>query len=150
MRAHALALMIVASPAIALDPATLSGLWRGEGVLTLPGEPDQRLRCDLRFRSAQASGRDFLLGRCATAQGSQAFHYRLQRTGPGTLSASRQPEAPEDLPETLAGQMEGDTLRLFSSEVEFLLTRTPEGLTFSLSAPGQGGTANATLTRRSD
>jgi len=150
MKAFAFALVLMAGPAAALDPATLTGVWRGAGVLALPGEPDQRLRCEIRFRAAQSSTRNFLLGRCATAQGSQGFHYRLERTGPATLTATRQPEAPEDLPQTLAGEMGEDTLRLFAPEAEFLLRRTPQGLSFSLSAPGQGGTATVTLTRQGD
>ena len=143
----ALALTPLAAPAQALDPATLTGQWRGAGMLSLPGQPDQRLRCDLGFAPSTTPGRSFLRGRCATAQGGQSFHYRLDARG-GTLSATREPDAPEDLPQTLDGQMAGQTLRLTGPDVDFLLTRDGEALTFTLSAPGQEGVARATLTLR--
>lgn len=147
MKALTLALFVLAGPAQALDPGQLIGDWRGAGMLSLPGQPDQRLRCDLGFAPSTTPGRSFLRGRCATAQGGQSFHYRLDARA-GALSATREPDAPEDLPQTLDGQMVGETLRLTGPDVDFLLIRDGAALTFTLSAPGQEGVARATLTRR--
>lgn len=150
MRGVALAAMLLAAPAQALDPASLAGLWRGDGVLSVAAQPDQRLRCELRFRASATAGRSFLLGRCATAQGGQSFHYRLDQTGPSALTATREEDAPADLPATLAGLRAGETLSLIGADVEFLLVRSGADLTFRLSAPGQDGVATATLMRRGD
>ena len=147
MKALTFALIVLAGPAQALDPGQLIGDWRGSGALSLPGQPDQRLRCDLSFAPSATSGRSFLRGRCATAQGGQSFHYRLDQRA-GVLAATREPDAPEDLPQRLEGEMAGETLRLTGRDVDFLLVRDGAGLSFTLTAPGQEGVARATLTRR--
>jgi len=135
----ALALPIEAA---ALTLGDLEGRWRGEGTLTLNNEPEQRLRCQIRFRAA-AGGRSFFSGRCATAQASRSFTYMLIPSGRGIVRAENQMTMPDTPPQTMEGLLGTDSLR-FQGEGQALIELRLVGgeLEFRIQGDGSDGFAH--------
>lgn len=92
----ALIVMLTALPAQGLTLGDLVGAWRGEGVWRAEGEPEQRLRCQLRG-VARAGGGLALSGRCATARGGQSFAWGLRAEG-GVVTAVNEAPQTDDSP----------------------------------------------------
>jgi len=140
--AFALALSLCAAGAVSgLTLDDLAGRWRGEGALSLNHEPEQRLRCQIRFRSI---GRDssFFSGRCATAQAARSFTYMLTLAPGGVVLAENRMEPPESLPLTMQGALSADTLRFEEQGAAlFELRLTGAGLEFRIEGDGPDGFA---------
>lgn len=92
----ALILFLTALPAQGLTLGDLVGAWRGEGVWRAEGEPEQRLRCQLRG-VARAQGL-LLQGRCATAQGGQSFAWGLRADGAAVVAQDEGPRTDDSRP----------------------------------------------------
>lgn len=148
----ALLVALTASPAPALTLDDLAGRWRGEGALSLNDEPAQRLRCQIRFRTLDAS-RSVFSGRCATAQAAQSFTYMLILGQDGTVRAENRAEPQEEgVPMIMQGTLATDGLRFAEGTARFDLSLTREGLDFRLEGDGPQGFARgqALLQRTGD
>lgn len=132
---------LTASPAPALTLDDLAGRWRGEGALSLDDEPAQRLRCQIRFRTVDAT-RSVFSGRCATAQAARSFTYMLVLGPDDTLHAENRAEPQEEgLPTVMQGTLGSDGLRFAEGAARFELSLTGEGLDFRLEGDGPQGFA---------
>ena len=135
-----------AGPAGAEGFAPFEGRWRGEGQLSLDGEPPQRLRCQLRLQSARAGGAVFS-GRCATAQAAQSFVYLVQEQPDGRILARNTTDPPDALPREMPGTLDGEKLG-FEAEGRalFEFRRVGEGMQFRIEAETDSGFAAGTAT----
>lgn len=134
--AAVLVLALAGGPLAALDLGGLAGDWRGEGWLSLDNEPEQRLRCQVRFADAGA-GRTVFTGRCATAQGSRSFSYTLAELGEGrVLAENRQPAEADTLPETAEGRIDPGALS-FQGQSGTLIALELDGPVLRLRIEGQ-------------
>lgn len=121
------------------------GRWRGEGQLSLAGEPAQRLRCQVRFRAAGAPDSAVFSGRCATAQAAQSFVYLLRVQSDGSIEARNTTDPPDDLPARMLGTSQAGTLRFEArDEALFALRLTDDGLHFTIEADTNEGQASGT------
>lgn len=125
------------------------GRWRGDGQLSLSGEPPQRLRCQLRFRLLGDDGAVFS-GRCATAQAAQSFVYRLRVLADGAVEAQNTTDPPDNLPRLMSGTAGGGTLRFeVPDEALFLLRLAGDDLHFTIEAEtAEGQASGAAYLRR--
>lgn len=123
----ALILLLTTAPAGALTLADLAGQWRGEGVWRAEGEPEQRLRCQL--RGVERAQGLLLSGRCATAQGGQSFAWGLSQQGAQVVAQDEGPRTDDTPPpQPVRGRIGAEGLRF----------DTPGGGRFDLVAAGAG------------
>ncbi|WP_333828926.1 hypothetical protein [Pararhodobacter sp.] len=140
-----LALSLAFSPAMALTLDDLAGRWRGEGVLSLNQEPEQRLRCQIRFRPVDAQ-RSFFTGRCATGQAARSFTYMLTALPGGAVRAENAMQQAEDegLPMEMQGTLGDGILRIEEPGTAlFELRLNGEALEFRLEGDGREGFARS-------
>jgi hypothetical protein len=127
VRTALLILLALAPPAAALTLADLAGSWRGEGVWRAEGEPEQRLRCQL--RGVERAQGLLLQGRCATAQGGQSFAWGLVQDRGAVTARDEGPQTDDSPPPPpVRGRIGPDGLRF----------DTPGGGRFDLVAGGGG------------
>jgi hypothetical protein len=134
----ALILLLTALPAPALTLAELAGAWRGEGVWRVEGEPEQRLRCQM--RGTLRAGGVLLTGRCATAQGGQSFAWSL-RAEAGVVTAQDESPRTDDrpAPAPVEGRIDAAGLRFDTARGgHFELTRDSGGLRLLLTGQDRG------------
>jgi len=128
--------LALAAPAAALPLADLAGRWRGEGTLTVQGEPPQRVQCQL--RGTPSARGIVVVGRCATAQGGESYAWAVTDLGGGELVAEdRRPATGE--PGTPPARLPG---RAWPDRLEF---SDPDGGTFAI-ARDAGGDLRLTVT----
>ncbi|MGY6534630.1 MAG: hypothetical protein ACXIVG_04710 [Pararhodobacter sp.] len=144
LRATLVLLAGLAAPAAAAQGLdAFEGRWRGEGQLSLAGEPAQRLRCQLRFRAASAPDSAVFSGRCATAQAAQSFVYLLRLLSDGTIEARNTTDPPDDLPALMRGTAQDGILRFEArDEALFALRLADDGLHFTIEADTHEGPAS--------
>lgn len=134
---------VLAAPLQAQTLPGYTGQWQGEGTLTLADEPEQRFQCRLRLNPLDAQGaaaRSQLVGRCATAQGSQSVNVTLTEAPDGSLTALSRTESAEAPPAPLTGIASAERLTLEGSEGQRItLAREGAVLRFTLSGQDRNG-----------
>lgn len=127
--AVALLLLLVPSPAVAIELADYVGEWTGKGTYSQTGssESSGRLTCRLGITAPKA---DVIVisGRCAAPEGSRGFKTQVTKTGPGTIAGL---ELSVTNPRTSSGRLGGSGLRLDGAD-------GGGAFFFQLSSPGSG------------
>jgi len=143
--------ILLATPSLALTIDQFEGRWRGEGVMLLDDEPEQRFRCQIRLRPIR-QGETFFSGRCATAQAAQSFTYMVFEDAGGAVRAENRAVNRDDLPLLMVGTA-AEGLLSFTAEDNALFELRLDGdaLEFRIEGEGNQGFASGTaLLNRSD